>query len=110
MGTILDHGLIWWITAIEIPVLSAMFWMVLKIKSEAQMTIKSLHETLDVRTSQLREGLSAFKLEVVKNYASVMDMKDLETRIVSHLLRIKSKLDQTALKTEALKARKQGLE
>jgi hypothetical protein len=31
-------------------------------------------------------------------------MKDLETRIVSHLLRIESKLDRTALKTEALKA------
>lgn len=104
MGTFLDHGLTWWITVIDIPVLSALFWLVLKIKAEAFHSISTLHETLDVRTSQLREGLSSFKLEVAKSYASVTDMKDLENRIVSHLLRIEAKLDRTALKTEALKA------
>jgi len=46
-----------------------------------------------------------FKLEVAKTYASIMEMKDVEGRIVTHLLRIESKLDKTALKTEALSAR-----
>lgn len=104
MGTFLDHGLTWWITAIDIPVVSGLFWFVLKIRTEAFHSISKLHDTLEVRTSQLREGLSSFKLEVAKNYASVTDMKDLENRIVSHLLRIEAKLDTTALKTEALKA------
>ncbi|MCM2344882.1 MAG: hypothetical protein NDJ24_10020, partial [Alphaproteobacteria bacterium] len=57
---------------------------------------------MESRHAQLREALSAFKLEVAKSYASVSDMRDLEGRLVSHLLRIEAKLDTTALKTEAL--------
>ncbi len=106
MNNFFESGLIWWITAVDLPVLSGLFWFTLRIKSDADDAIDLLHETLEVRTSQLREGLSAFKLEVAKTYASVTDMKDLEGRIVSHLLRIESKLDRTALKTEALNARK----
>ena len=101
---IFDSGLIWWITAVDLPALSGLLWLVFHSRAEAYEAIDDLHETLDVRSSQLREALSAFKLEVAKSYASVTDMKDLESRIVSHLLRIESKLDQTALKTESLKA------
>jgi hypothetical protein len=79
-------------------------WLIFHSRGEANDAIDTLHETLDVRSNQLREALSAFKLEVAKSYASVTDMKDLENRIVSHLLRIESKLDHTALKTESLKA------
>jgi len=104
MNELFDSGLIWWITAVDLPVLSGMFWLIFRIQGEAEDAIDTLHETLDVRSTQLREGLAAFKLEVAKSYASVTDMKDLETRIVAHLLRIESKLDQTALKTESLKA------
>lgn len=106
MDTIFNSGLIWWITAVDLPVASGLFWLVMRIRQEAKDSIDALHETLDIRTTQLRETLSAFKLEVAKSYASVTDMKDLESRIVSHLLRIEAKLDQTALKTEALKALK----
>ncbi len=101
---IFDSGLIWWITAVDIPALSALLWLIFQSRNEADEAIDTLHETLDVRSNQLREALSAFKLEVAKSYASVTDMKDLETRIVSHLLRIEAKLDHTALKTESLKA------
>lgn len=104
MNPLFDTGLIWWITAIDLPVLSGMFWLILRIQRDAQEAIDTLSDMLDVRSTQLREGLSAFKLEVAKSYASVTDMKDLETRIVAHLLRIEAKLDQTALKTESLKA------
>ena len=104
MNTMIDSGLVWWITAVDLPVMSGLFWLTLKIRHEAESAIDTLYETLDMRCTQLREGLSGFKLEVAKSYASVGDLKDLENRIVSHLLRIESKLDQTALKTEALKA------
>jgi len=106
MNTLFDSGLIWWITAVDLPVMSGLFWLILKIRHDADTQIDTLYETLDVRCTQLREGLSGFKLEVAKSYASVTDMKDLENRIVSHLLRIESKLDRTALKTEALKAQR----
>lgn len=108
MDTFFNSGLIWWITAIDLPVLSGLFWLIFKTRHDSEDAIDVLHETLEVRSSQLRESLSAFKLEVAKSYASVTDMKDLETRIVSHLLRIEAKLDRTALKTEALKALKHG--
>ena len=101
---IFDSGLIWWITAVDLPALSGLLWLIFHSRGEAKDAIGTLHETLDVRSNQLREALSAFKLEVAKSYASVGDMKDLENRIVSHLLRIESKLDQTALKAESLKA------
>lgn len=63
-----------------------------------------MRDVVDTRNAQLREALSSFKLEVAKNYAATADLKDLERRLVAHLLRIESKLDVTALKTESLKA------
>lgn len=102
MNTILDTGLIWWITAVDLPALSTLFWLILRGRKEAEEALEELQGNLDVRSTQLREALSSFKLEVAKSYSSVTDMKDLEGRIVSHLIRIESKLDQTALKTEAL--------
>ena len=102
-----DTGLGWWITVVDLPVMSGLFWLILKTRHDADEAIDTLHETLEVRCSQLREGLSGFKLEVAKTYASVTDMKDLENRIVSHLLRIEAKLDHTALATAELRAHKQ---
>ncbi len=104
MNVMIESGLAWWVTVVDIPVMSTLFWLIWRTRREAEDAIDTLHDTLDVRSSQLREALSAFKLEVAKSYASVGDMKDLETRIVAHLLRIESKLDHTALKTEALRA------
>lgn len=106
MDTIFQSSLLWWVTAVELPVFSGLFWMILKARQDAQEATDILQQMLDVRTTQLKESFLTFKLEVAKSYASVTDMKDLEARIVSHLLRIESKLDRTALKTEALKASK----
>lgn len=105
METILDSGLLWWITVIDIPAMSALFWLVMRHKREGDAALKHSQEILEVRCNQLREGLSCFKLEAAKTYASIMEMKDVEGRIVTHLLRIESKLDKTALKTEALSAK-----
>lgn len=104
MTSLFQNDVILWITAVELPLLSGLFWLIWRTRKEAEDAVDHLHERLDVRTSQLREALSSFKLEVAKSYASVTDMKDLETRIVAHLLRIEAKLDHTALKTEALRA------
>ncbi len=106
MPDLFDNTVIWWITVVELPVFSALFWFILKNKQDNDAAIDALQDMLERRTSQMREGLMAFKLEVAKSYASVGDVKDLENRIVAHLLRIESKLDRTALKTEALHADK----
>lgn len=91
METIFDNGLIWWITVIEIPVISSLFWFTLKTKQEHDHTIRGLRAYID-----------AVKLDIAHHYASLTEMKDLEKRLVSHLSRIEQKLDVTALKTESL--------
>lgn len=103
MGTLIDSGLVWWVSAVDIPVLSGLFWLIWRVRRENEQALGRIQDRLDVRCSQLREALGAFKLEVAKSYTSVSDSKDLENRIVSHLLRIEAKLDRTALKAAAMR-------
>ncbi len=91
MHTILDTGLLWWITVIDIPAMSALFYMNMRTRREGEK-----------RHHVMREDMSEFKLDVARNYAATSEMKDLEIRLINHLLRIESKLDKTALKTEGL--------
>ena len=76
----LTNEVMWWITAIELPALAGLLALVLK----------------------MRETVAAEKIEAMKVFASVAAVRELEQRLVSHLLRIEAKLDTTALKTEAL--------
>ncbi len=101
------NDLIWWIGAVELPMLGGLFWLIWRTRKESEDSLRHLREIVDTRNAQLRDALAAFKLEVAKSYASITDMKELEARLVSHLLRIETKLDATAMKTEALNARKE---
>ncbi len=92
----------WWITAIDLPALGGLFWLIWRVRRAAELSLSRLRDIIDSRNAQMREALSSFKLEVAKNYAAANDLKDVEDRLVSHLLRIESKLDATALKTEGL--------
>jgi hypothetical protein len=106
MQTILDSGLLWWITVIDIPSMAALRALVLRTRADQDRHINNIRELLELRCNQLREALAASRLEAARSYASISEMKDLETRIISHLLRIEHKLDKTALKAEALEAHK----
>ena len=70
----------WWVSVIEIPVLSGLFWWIVR----------------------LRDDLTHHMLEVAKTYAQTSDLRLLENRLTAHLLRIEAKLDVTALKAEKL--------
>ena len=70
----------WWITVIEIPVITALFWMIWR----------------------LRDEISNHKIKVAEDYAERADVKILEQRLTAHLLRIEAKLDVTALKAERI--------
>lgn len=104
----LTSDLMWWITAIEIPVLTGLFWIVFYNARHSDQRYDTLHKLLDARHSQLRESLAAYKLEVAKSYAAYSMLKDLEDRFGAQLERIESKLDRTALKAEALRATRLG--
>lgn len=81
----------WWIAVVEIPILSALFWMVWNSRRETTQELRDL-----------ADDLSDHKLHVARHYARTDDLRSLEARITSHLLRIEAKLDVTALKAESL--------
>ena len=92
--TFLSHDLAWWITAFDLPAMAGLLLLIWRVRREAEDAIE-----------QMRESLTDFRLEVAMTYASQAAMRELETRLTSHLLRIEAKLDVTALKAEAIGAR-----
>ncbi len=102
--TEISKDLLWWITVVDMPAMAGLLWMIWRVRGETDKAIDELQLTLDRRSDQLREALHGFKLEVAKTYASQNDLRLLESRLVEHLLRIESKLDATALKTERITA------
>lgn len=96
----------WWITVVDLPALGGLFWLIWRTRRESEQAVRRLRDIVEARNAQMREALAGFKLEVAKSYASITELKELESRLVGHLLRIEAKLDTTALKTESLHAEK----
>lgn len=101
--TFLSSDLGWWVTVVDLPAMAGLCAFIWRTRRDFEREVDAVRSALERRSEQLRDALSGFKLEVAKNYASQNDLRELESRIVSHLLRIESKLDATALKAEALK-------
>ena len=103
--TFMTQDLVWWITVVDLPAMAGLLALIWRTRQRFETHADDLQMLLDHRCDQLREALNAFKLEVAKNYASQKDLRGVEHRLVEHLLRIEKKLDTTALKAEALKAK-----
>ena len=88
-----NADLIWWITAVEIPALAGLFWLIWRARGEWQESLLRLHRVFEEGIDAHRDTLAAFKLEVAKSYASIALLKDVENRITRHLQRIEDKLD-----------------
>lgn len=88
--------LMWWITAVELPVLGALFWMIWRSRQDADSGIEDNRRAFEIGLAQSREALAAYKLEVAKSYASISYIKDVEKRLTAHLERIEHKLDAKA--------------
>jgi hypothetical protein len=86
--------MIFWITVVYIPVASTLFWLIWRSRKDVEMELDKVQHLLETRHSQLRDSLSAYKLEVAKTYSTQNDLRNLEGRLVGHLLRIESKLDK----------------
>jgi hypothetical protein len=87
---------IWWITAVEIPAVASLFWLQWRMRSELLGRMEQLRSREETDTSDLRDALAAFKLDVARNYVSIPYLKDVEKRLTGHLLRIEAKLDMPA--------------
>ena len=97
-----DHpiDLIWWITVVEIPALTGLWWLVWRSRRDTDTALDRHRQRLDTAVAQAREALAAYKLEVAKSYASTSQLKDLEGRLTGHLLRIEAKLDSPHTRQE----------
>lgn len=84
---------LWWITAVELPVLGGLFWLIWRARQEADQRLDDLAHRLEIGVGQAREALAAYKLEVAKSYATTGYLKDVERRLTEHLVRIEAKLD-----------------
>lgn len=85
--------LIWWITAVDLPALGGLLWLILRVRKENEEIVDRLRSGVEAASVQMREALAAYKLEVAKTYASITTLREMEQRLTDHLLRIEGKLD-----------------
>lgn len=83
--------LTWWITAVDVPMIAAFVTAFAHFRNHVTRLV-----------DDMRERFNSYKLEVAQNYASINHVKDLEARLIAHLLRIETKLDNTALKAHSI--------
>lgn len=98
MADIFPNTIIWWVTVVDIPLITAAIISMSRMRKE----IEGVKIVTERKLVGVKETLADFKLEVAQSYASLLDLKDVEGRLIAHLLRIEAKLDQTALKAHAL--------
>jgi hypothetical protein len=85
--------LVWWIGVVELPVITAIFVLIWRIRREVIDAVDGLRRQADEADQALAADLAAFKLEVAKQYASNETVREVERRLTAHLLRIEQKID-----------------
>ncbi|MCP4393309.1 MAG: hypothetical protein GY804_03430 [Alphaproteobacteria bacterium] len=89
----ITFDILWWISAFELPVLAGLFWLFWRNNQETERRLEENRRKFERGHALLREAIAAYKLEVAKNYPSLIYLKDVEKRLTSHLRRIEEKLD-----------------
>ncbi len=90
MPNFLSADFAWWLTAVQVPVLAGLFRLVQQARARSDVAERGFND----RLAGIRDDLAAYKLEVARTYASLVHLKEVETRLTEHLLRIEAKLDQ----------------
>lgn len=86
----------WWITAIEAPIVAALFWMLHGLRRDLHDRIERGETRENEATARTRDDLAAFKLEVARSYVPLTLIRDVDRRLSQHLLRIEAKLESAA--------------
>lgn len=89
----LSEEFVWWITIIELPVLTALMALIWRGRIDALNSEADATRRFKAELDDIYHDLVAFKLEIARSYASVALLKDTERRLSAHLLRIEAKLD-----------------
>ena len=84
----------WWITAVEAPIVAALFWMVHGLRKDLHDRIDRTTERESDAVARTRDDLAEFKLEVARSYVPLSLIRDVDRRLSQHLLRIEEKLEE----------------
>jgi len=107
--TPLEIDTAWWITAIEVPVVAALFRMLHQLRQDLHNRIERGDQRETDALARTREDLAEFKLEVARTYVPLSLIRDVDRRLSQHLLRIEEKLEEVGRAATAAHARTEGL-
>jgi len=93
-----DLDLATWLTAIMLPVLGGLFWMIQGVKKDLQQRLDEVTTRKLEALLSVREDLSAHKLDVARGYAPLHAIRDLDRRLSMHLVRIENKLERLGVR------------
>lgn len=86
-------SLVWWISAVELPALACLFWLIHHGRRESEQALLKIYREIQGNMSMVLDGLAQSKLEVARLYATIADLKDVEKRLTDHLVRVESRLN-----------------
>jgi hypothetical protein len=86
----------WWITAVEAPIVAALFWMIHGLRKDLHERIERADQRDSDALNRTREDLAQFKLEVARTYVPLSLIRDLDRRISDHLIRIEAKIEEVS--------------
>ena len=84
----------WWISAVEAPIVAALFWMIHGLRKDLHDRIDRTTERESEAVRRTRDDLADFKLEVARSYVPLSLIRDVDRRLSQHLLRIEEKLEE----------------
>jgi len=89
----------WLAAAVDTPFMALLAWMLHSLRRSIAQPPDPDHGDVPQHQAALertREDLSAFKLEVARTYVPLSLIREVDTRLTSHLIRIEQKLDEAS--------------
>jgi hypothetical protein len=66
----------WWTTAVEVPVLGCLFWLIQHGRRESERALLRIYREIQGNLNMVLDNLAQSKLEIARFYATVTDLKD----------------------------------
>ena len=84
----------WWISAVEAPIVAALFYMLHGLRRDMQERIDRSDQRENEVVGRARDDLAEFKLEVARSYVPLSLIRDVDRRLSQQLLRIEEKIEE----------------
>ncbi len=97
-----QSDILWLLAGVDIPVILSLIIAIIRYYKETEKRFSDHEKMCDLLRLELDKKLIDQTLKMSNEYARISVVREIERRVVSHLLRIESKLDVTALKAEAV--------